>query len=144
LIYLYESNNLIYEKMKKIKVVSLLIPGFLVLGLLLVNFRATGQDNSKAVNTIPDEVNKIVTASCTPCHTSEGGVMSKSKLNFTTWTNYSPEKQKEKAAKMYSELNKGAMPPKTARQRRPDLIPTKEQVETIKKWSESFPSDNKK
>lgn len=130
--------------MKKIKVVSLLIPGFLVLGLLLVNFRATGQDNSKAVTTIPDEVNKIVTASCTPCHTSEGGVMSKSKLNFTTWTNYSPEKQKEKAAKMYSELNKGAMPPKTARQKRPDLIPTKEQVEIIKKWSESFPSDNKK
>jgi mono/diheme cytochrome c family protein len=144
LIYLYESNNLIYEKMKKITVVSLLIPVFLVLGLLLVNFRASDQDNSKAVTTIPDEVNKIVTASCTPCHTSEGGVMSKSKLNFTAWTNYSPEKQKEKAAKMYSELNKGAMPPKAARQKRPDLIPTKEQVAIIKKWSESFPADNKK
>jgi hypothetical protein len=130
--------------MKKITVVSLLISGFLVLGLLLVNLRATAQDNSKAVTPIPDEVNKIVTASCTPCHTSEGGVMAKSKLNFTVWTNYSPEKQKEKAAKMYSELNKGDMPPKAARQKRPDLIPTKEQAEIIKKWSESFPADNKK
>ena len=47
--------------------------------------------------------------------------MSKAKLNFTEWTNYSPEKQKEKAAKMYSELNKGAMPPKAAREKRPEL-----------------------
>ena len=69
--------------------------------------------------------------------------MSKAKLNFTEWTNYSPEKQKEKAAKMFSELNKGAMPPKTAREKRPELIPTKEQVEIIKKWSESFLSESK-
>jgi hypothetical protein len=59
------------------------------------------------------------------------------------WTNYSPEKQKERAAKMYAELNKGAMPPKAARAKRPELIPTKEQVETIKKWSESFPAGKK-
>jgi hypothetical protein len=143
LIYLYESNNINYEKMKKITEVSFLITGFLVMGLLLVNFRATGQDNTKPVPALPDEVNKIVTASCTPCHTSEGGLMSRSKLNFTLWTNYSPEKQKERAAKMYAELNKGAMPPKAARAKRPELIPTKEQVETIKKWSESFPAGKK-
>lgn len=129
--------------MKKISAVSFLMTGFIVLGLLLVNFRATGQDNTKPVAALPDEVNKIVTASCTPCHTSEGRLMSRSKLNFTLWTNYSPEKQKERAAKMYAELNKGAMPPKAARAKRPELIPTKEQVEIIKKWSESFPSGNK-
>ena len=39
---------------------------------------------------------------------------------------------------MYSELNKGEMPPKKAREKNPDLIPTKEQIEIIKKWSESF------
>ena len=65
--------------------------------------------------------------------------MSKSKFNFTEWTKYSPEKQKEKAAKMYSEINKGAMPPKKAREKNPEKIPTKEQAEIIKKWSESFP-----
>ena len=44
---------------------------------------------------------------------------------------------------MFSELNKGAMPPKAARAKRPELIPTKEQVEIIKKWSESFKSESK-
>jgi hypothetical protein len=69
--------------------------------------------------------------------------MSKTKLNFTEWTNYSPEKQKEKAAKIYSEINKGSMPPKMAREKRPETIPTKDQVEIIKKWSESFTADKK-
>jgi hypothetical protein len=69
--------------MKKITEVSFLITGFLVLGLVHVNFRATGQDNTKPVTALPDEVNKLVTASCTPCHTSEGGLMSRAKLNFT-------------------------------------------------------------
>jgi hypothetical protein len=69
--------------------------------------------------------------------------MSKTKLNFTEWTNYSPEKQKERAAKMYSEINKGAMPPKAAREKRPDLIPTNDQADIIKKWSESLTAGNK-
>jgi len=94
-------------------------------------------------SSLPDEVNKIITVSCVPCHTSEGGLMSKSKLNFTEWTKYTPEKQKEKAAKMYSEINKGDMPPKKAREKNPEKIPTKEQAAIIKKWSESFPPDKK-
>jgi Haem-binding domain len=129
--------------MKKITFVSFLISGFLVFNLFILSFPAKAQDASKTPATLPDEVNKIVTASCTPCHTSQGGLMSRSKLNFTEWTNYSPEKQKEKATKMFSELNKGAMPPKMAREKRPETIPTKEQIEIIKKWSESFPSDSK-
>jgi hypothetical protein len=64
--------------------------------------------------------------------------MAKSKLNFTDWSNYSVEKQKEKAGKMYSEINKGAMPPKMAREKKPETIPTKEQIEIIKRWSDSF------
>ena len=61
-------------------------------------------------------------------------------MNLTEWNNYTPEKQKEKAAKMYAEINKGDMPPKMAREKRPETIPTKDQAEIIKKWSESFPS----
>jgi hypothetical protein len=129
--------------MKKAEIESFIIPAFLVFTLLIFGFKSATQVASKELVPLPGEVNTIVTASCTPCHTSEGGPMAKSKLNFTEWTNYSPEKQKEKAAKMYSELNKGDMPPKTARQKRPDLIPTKEQVEIIKKWSESFSAEKK-
>jgi uncharacterized membrane protein len=125
--------------MKKINVVPMLFAGFLFTGIFLFNSVASAQDSVKVGTAIPDDVNKIVTASCTPCHTNEGGLMSKAKLNLTEWSKYSPEKQKEKAAKMYSEVSKGAMPPKKAREMKPELIPTKEQTEIIKKWSESFP-----
>jgi mono/diheme cytochrome c family protein len=129
--------------MKKSLVFSFLIPCFLFFSLILICNPANSQDAAKASATLPDSINKIVTNSCTPCHTSQGGLMSKSKLNFTEWTNYSPEKQKEKAAKMYSEINKGAMPPKAAREKRPESIPTKDQIEIIKKWSESLTADKK-
>jgi hypothetical protein len=124
--------------MKKIAYRSLLNTSVLILVLLFVNFSAKAQDNAKLVASFPDNVNKIVSTSCTPCHTDKGGTMSKSKLNFTAWEKYSPEKQKEKAKNMYAELSKGKMPPKAARQKRPDLIPTAEQVEVIKKWSETY------
>jgi hypothetical protein len=129
--------------MKKISLSALLLPLTLVFGLLVPVQMVSGQENVKPSSTLPDDVNQILTVSCMPCHTSQGGLMSKAKLNLTDWANYSPEKQKEKAAKMYSELNKGAMPPKMAREKRPETIPTKEQIEIIKKWSESFPADKK-
>jgi cytochrome c5 len=128
--------------MKKTVIALFLTPALLIFSLFIISSPASAQDALKSP-AIPDEVSKIVTASCTPCHTSQGGLMSKTKLNLTEWANYSPEKQKEKAAKMYSELNKGAMPPKGAREKHPELIPTKEQVEAVKKWSESFPADKK-
>jgi mono/diheme cytochrome c family protein len=129
--------------MKKITFISFLISGFLVFSLFILSFSAKAQDASKTSAILPDEINKIVSVSCIPCHTSQGGLMSRAKLNFTEWANYSPEKQKEKAAKIYSMLNKGAMPPKMAREKRPETIPTKDQIEIIKRWSESFPSDSK-
>jgi hypothetical protein len=125
--------------MKKIGLSTLLLPVTLIFGLSLSN-QVSGQEVVKSSSTIPEDVNKIVTVSCVPCHTSQGGLMSKAKLNLTEWDSYSPEKQKEKAAKMYSELNKGAMPPKKAREMKPELIPTKDQIDIIKKWSESFPA----
>ena len=130
--------------MKKTAFTSFLIPGFLVLGLFLLTSPVRGQEAAKTAQSIPDSINKIVTFSCVTCHTSQGGLMSRAKLNFTEWANYSPEKQKEKSAKMYSELNKGAMPPKSAREKRPEIIPTKEQIDIIKNWSESFTTENKK
>jgi hypothetical protein len=130
--------------MKRIYLSLLLSPISLLFGLLVLSLPVNCQVLSKNVSSLlPDEVNKIVTVSCSPCHTSDGGLMSKSRLNITEWTKYSPEKQKEKAAKMYSEINKGTMPPKKARENSPGKIPTREQAEIIKKWSESFPSDKK-
>jgi mono/diheme cytochrome c family protein len=129
--------------MKNSGLSALLLPVTFVFGIFLLYQPASGQENTKSSTVIPADVNKILTVSCVPCHTSQGGLMSKSKLNLTEWANYPPEKQKEKAIKMYSELNKGAMPPKKAREMKPELIPTKDQIEIIKKWSESFPEDQK-
>jgi len=105
-------------------------------GMFFLNFSVLGQETSGESPALPENVNKIVSFSCVPCHTSKGGLMSRTKLNFTEWTQYSPSKQKEKAQKMYSVLKKGAMPPKSARENRPEIIPTPDQVEIIKKWSE--------
>jgi mono/diheme cytochrome c family protein len=126
--------------MKKTIIASLSVPGFFSLIFLIFGLQAKGQDTLKAGSALPDEVSKIVLVSCVPCHTSQGGLMSRTKLNFSEWTNYAPEKQKEKAAKMYSETNKGDMPPKKAREQKPETIPTKDQIDIIKKWSESFPA----
>ena len=129
--------------MKKATVSSILVLIFFVLGLFLLNYSVTGQETSKVSPALPDNINTIVTVSCMPCHTSKGGLLSRGKLNFTEWTQYSPGKQKAKADKMYSLLKEGAMPPKSVRETRPEIIPTKEQIDTIKKWAESLKADGK-
>lgn len=113
-----------------------------IVAFYLINFSLSAQDTLKVI--IPDSVKTIITTSCTPCHTSDGGLLSRSKLNFTVWMSYSSDKQKEKAAKMNTELSEGKMPPKKARESHPELIPTPEQAAIIKRWSESIQSSDKK
>ena len=111
----------------------------LIVGLFFIfNMKAMAQDQLSVVPGLPGDVNKIVITSCVSCHSDQGKSMAKAKLNFSVWANYSPEKQKKIAKKMYSEIDKGKMPPKTARAMHPKLIPTKEQAEIIRKWSESL------
>ncbi len=116
---------------------------FIVAGLLLINLSVTGQEAPKEAAVLPDSISTIVNISCVPCHTNNGGLISRSKLNFSEWTRYSSKKQKERAEKMYEELNKSAMPPKSARQTRPEIIPSREQIEKIKKWADSLKPDDK-
>jgi hypothetical protein len=80
--------------MKNVTISSLSTLVFLVFGMFLLSFSVTGQVTSKVSPSLPDNINTIVTASCMPCHTSKGGLFSRGKLNFTEWTQYSPEKQK--------------------------------------------------
>ena len=129
--------------MKKAATLLSLVLLFLVSGLFILNFSVAGQETSVMSAALPDNINKIVAVSCIPCHTSKGGLLSRWKLNFTEWTQYSSGKQKAKADKIYSLLKEGAMPPKSARETRPEIIPTKEQIDTIKKWAESLKADGK-
>jgi hypothetical protein len=44
---------------------------------------------------------------------------------------------------MYSVLKKEKMPPKSARETRPEIFPAKDQIDTKKKWAESLKSHDK-
>jgi hypothetical protein len=130
--------NLIIKKMKKqVSKLSFVFPVMLA-SLLLFSFSLYGQDTTAVSTSLPDSIKTIVTVSCMPCHSDAGGAFSKPKLNFEKWTEYSIEKQKERATMIYSEIEKGAMPTKSARERSPEKIPTKEQLAIIKNWSESL------
>lgn len=131
------NESLILETMKKAIFSFPSVICISVFILLLYVPGLNGQEAGKPSPALPDNINKIVSVSCVPCHTDKGGIMSRGKLNFTNWTQYSPEKQKEKADFMSSVLEKDKMPPKSARKNRPEIIPTKEQKEAIKKWAES-------
>jgi hypothetical protein len=128
--------------MKRSDIMSITVVLFLIFPLFSWSPSLYGQDTTSQTPALPDNVSKIVTASCMPCHSSTGGLLSRTKLNFTNWTQYSPEKQKSKAEKIYTELKKGNMPPKSARETRPEIIPTSEQISIIKKWSESFDTEH--
>jgi hypothetical protein len=116
---------------------------FLVTVLVILNLSVSGQEISKESPVLPENIKSIVSFSCMPCHSDKGGLLARGKLNFTEWTTYSLKKQKEKAEKMYSEVKKGAMPPKSVRETRPEIIPTGEQANSIKKWADSLSPDDK-
>jgi hypothetical protein len=116
---------------------SLLSVTFIVgMGLLLMHHTLRGQETTIGSPVLPENINSIVTKSCMSCHSAQGGLMARSKLNFTEWTNYSTAKQAAKAEKMASVLKKGTMPPKHDRENHPENTPTQEQIDTIKKWAE--------
>jgi len=121
---------------------SVIIPArsylILILFFLITSGNVGGQDVSQDSPPLPENISKIVSASCMPCHSSGGGMLARTKLNFSEWQGYSPDKQKKKAGQMYKEIKKDAMPPEDAREANPDIIPTKEQVEIIKNWADSF------
>jgi hypothetical protein len=138
------TNKLIPEIMKILKTLARTFLLSLVLILLLTETETRGQQAGKSTAPFPETLNRIFSNSCTPCHTNKGGLMSRSRLNFNDWTLYSPEKQKEKADLIRSVLEKEKMPPKSARESRPEIILTKEQIGLIKNWADSLNSVNKK
>jgi hypothetical protein len=129
--------------MKRSERPAYLLNSFLTLIFILLAGHAFGQETGKVTVPLPENINKIVSVSCIPCHSSSGGIMSRTKLNFSEWASYSAEKQQEKANKIYKEVSKDKMPPKSTREANPGIVPTKEQVETIKKWVDSFPAPEK-
>jgi hypothetical protein len=129
--------------MKKSEIFSIRIIILPVFIFIITAVAAAGQNVSAGSAALPENINKIVSFSCMPCHSSTGGTLSKGKLNFNEWTAYTADKQKKKAEEMYKELKKNAMPPKSARENNPDIIPTTDQIEIIKAWADSLQAESK-
>jgi len=112
--------------------------------IILANIRTThGQPGKNQQFLIPENINKIFQTSCMPCHGSNGGRLPKSRLSFYRWAGYGAARETEKALLICSSVSKGKMPPKSARESNPELIPTKEQVDLICNWAESLKSEKK-
>jgi hypothetical protein len=111
----------------------------ILFALISLSFRS--QDQSGQSSPLPENVEKFVSSSCMPCHSSTGGLLSRSKLNFDQWKNYSSDKQQKLASEMYKEVKKDAMPPKSARENNPSIIPTNDQKELLKAWSQSLSAE---
>jgi hypothetical protein len=118
--------------------------GLVVLIALLANTGiVSGQTVKEQHFLIPDSINKILQTSCLPCHGNEGGRLPGARLDFSRWEGYSAAEEAEKASLICSTLSKGTMPPRSVRESKPELIPSKEQVDLICKWAESLKSKKK-
>lgn len=112
---------------------------------ILANIRiSSGQTGEKQQFPIPEDINKIFQTSCIQCHSNDGGRLPKSRLNFSRWAGYGAAKEAEKASLICSAVTKGKMPPKSARESNPELIPAKEQIDLICKWAESLKPEKEK
>ncbi len=99
---------------------------------------AAGQTLENKTYPIPENILKIFQFSCMQCHGSNGKIMPRTKLDFSKWAEYGADKESTKASNICSVLTEGAMPPKSIRKSKPELIPTKDQIGLICKWADSL------
>lgn len=113
--------------------------------VILVNIRiVSGQTGKEQPLPIPENINIIFQNSCMPCHGVKGGRLPTARLNFSRWKGYGAAKEAEKASLICSTLRKGAMPPKSVRNSKPELTPAKEQIDLICKWAVSLKTKKEK
>lgn len=99
---------------------------------------SSGQTMKNQSAPIPENIDKIFKALCHGCHTNDGNIKARTKLNFSIWTEYDSLTVASKASEICSELLDEAMPPKPAREKFPELIPKKEQVDLVCGWADTF------
>ena len=87
---------------------------------------------------IPDSILQFVRTACMDCHSNDGSSIARGKLNFSKWAEYDADKQKSKAAESCEEMAKGDMPPKKWRAKKPDQVPTQEQIDMFCRWTKTL------
>ena len=96
------------------------------------------QTPKEQASAIPENINKILKASCLGCHGSDGRLLALAKLNLSKWAEFTADEKVNKAAGMCYEITEGKMPPKSARKSNPELIPSAEQIKLVCNWAESL------
>jgi hypothetical protein len=124
--------------MKKRKLLNLLV---VIIGMItVIAVTANTNPSHRAVNgrTIPDSLKKIFNASCASCHSDEGKIMARSKLNFSQWDEYSKNEMVIKSKAICEQVTEGSMPPASVRKSKPETIPTDAQIKYICNWADSL------
>lgn len=122
-----------------------LFPKTLLTGLFMMSFAlypAVGQTVKKdsvvqkPTSTIPTEVNAVFANSCLKCHGETG--RARPALDLSKWEAYTAEMKAHKAKEILTTITNGSMPPKNFLNANPGAAVLKDQVELIRKWSDSF------
>ncbi len=85
----------------------------------------------------PEEIMKIVVNSCYDCHTGDSeNKKAKNALDFLKWNEYKTAKKIQLLNKMHDVLTEEDMPPEKYLNSNPEKKLSKEQLDTITKWTE--------
>lgn len=90
----------------------------------------------KPTSSMPSDVNAVLTNSCAKCHGETG--RARMALNLSKWEQYSADVKAKKAKEIITTINNGSMPPKGFLNANPSAALLKDQVELIRKWSDTF------
>jgi len=113
----------------------------LLAGFFLFSFSTIyGQTPEKPqpMSSIPAELNTIFTTSCLKCHGTGGGSYVLSKVDFSKWDEYTADVKAKKAKAINDAVANGSMPPKSYIKANSGAALLKDQIELIRKWSETF------
>jgi hypothetical protein len=126
--------------MKRIQFVFLAIS--IITIMVLISFSPAKVQSQKKIllitNSFPADVNVVLRKCCIQCHDSGENENSKVMWNYSKWTTYSAEIQSQHAKSMCNYMSSQRMPPNSARNTDPKIIPTSEDIDIICKWSNLY------
>lgn len=125
--------------MRKIFLSPLITAGVFSFFVFIITISQANAVNSSGYNSaisgIPDSLMKVFKRACMDCHSADGNFFAKSKVNFSKWDKYNAKKQYRKANKICNVLTENAMPPNGWKKQNEKLIPDKNEVNAICKWT---------
>lgn len=126
--------------MKKLIKITALLLGVLFLTAIGLTFVSAQANQTPTVDqkAIPAYVMKVFDKSCVACHKDPGMKFAQGPFNLSTWDNYPPEKQVNKAKAICNIVSKNKMPPKGYRNNNPDKVPTKDDAKILCDWATSL------